>query len=170
MKPDINTIPAFYQNYVKLVTEDKVLDALKNSSKELMTFLDRLTEEQGSYAYAEGKWSIKVLLMHMMDAERIFAYRALRFSRNDRSSLPGFDEQAYAYQANAEEQTLAGLIQMMQHLRQTTIDLYQTFTEEMLLRTGFANNYEVSVNALGFIIAGHERHHLGIIKSRYFPS
>jgi len=167
MKPTVEKIPAFYQNYFLLVKEEDVLQALRNSSSELLDLLKRINEKQSTFAYAEGKWTIKELLMHMMDSERIFAYRALRFSRNDRTSLPGFDEQVYTPQSNANNQSLSDLMLQIKNLRQSTIDLFSTFNEEMLLRSGFANNYEISVIALGFIIAGHERHHLNILKERY---
>jgi hypothetical protein len=167
MKPSVDTIPTFYQNYFLLVKEEQVLDALKNSSNELMVLVQNISEKQSKFSYAEGKWTIKELLVHMMDAERIFAYRALRFSRNDRSSLPGFDEQAYAPESNAGSISLSDLLSHIKNLRQSTIDLFNTFNNDMLLRSGFANNYEMSVIALGFIIAGHERHHINIIKERY---
>ena len=170
MKPTVDTIPTFYQNYFLLVREEQVLDALKNSSNELMVLVQSISEKQSEFSYAEGKWTIKELLVHMMDAERIFAYRALRFSRNDRSSLPGFDEQAYAPESNANNILLSDLILHIRNLRQSTIDLFSTFNSDMLLRSGFANNYEMSVTALGFIIAGHERHHINIIKERYLAN
>lgn len=167
MKPTLEEIPAFYQNYVKLVKEDDVLPALTNSSDLFLSTLKNINEEQASFRYATGKWSIKELVMHLMDAERIFAYRALRFSRNDRTSLHGFDEQAYTPESNAETQSLQLLLTHVKNLRQSTLDLFSTFNEEMLMRKGFANNYEVSVAALGFIIAGHELHHLKVIRERY---
>jgi hypothetical protein len=167
MKPPVEKIPAFYQNYFLLVKEEDVLQALKNSSTELLDLLKSVNETQSTFAYAEGKWTIKELLMHMMDSERIFAYRALRFSRNDRTSLPGFDEQVYTPESNANNQLLSDLIMQIKNLRQSTIDLFSTFNQEMLLRSGFANNYEIGVIALGFIIAGHEKHHLNILKERY---
>ncbi len=169
MRPPIESIPLFYQNYVKLVSEKDVLKALIQSSEELQFVLADISDDQANFAYAKGKWTIKELLMHLMDAERIFIYRALRFARNDRTSLSGFDEQLYAPQSNASSQSIVDLTQHAKNLRQCTIDLYSTFSKEMLLRSGFANNYEISVIAIGFITAGHERHHVNILKERYFP-
>jgi uncharacterized damage-inducible protein DinB len=121
----------------------------------------------GEYRYDVGKWSVKELLNHMMDAERIFAYRALRFSRNDKTPLSGFEENDYAPLANAHARSLKQLTDEMERLRATTIDLYSSFTPEMLKREGTANNNKLSVLNLGYVIAGHETHHRKVISERY---
>jgi len=107
------------------------------------------------------------VLCHMIDAERIFAYRALRFARNDKTALAGWEENEYAPQANASNRSLSKIAAEMAHLRSATIDLYEGFTPEMLSRKGIANNNELSVSVLGFVIAGHEIHHCHILKERY---
>ena len=144
-----------------------MLDALRVSGTLTTGLILAIPEELGEYRYAPGKWSIKELLCHMMDAERIFCYRALRFARNDKTSLHGFDENTYAPEANAHARTLVQLAQECTHLRISTLDLFKSFNEDMLLRTGKANNTEISVLALGYIIAGHETHHRKVLQERY---
>lgn len=165
--PDFNTLPPFYRNYVSFVEQLEMLPALKASAEAAQTLIGTIPEEKGIYRYAEGKWSIKELIGHMMDAERIFAYRALRFARNDHTPLAGFEENNYAPEANAHARTLEQLVREMQNLRTTTLDLFSSFTPEMLTRTGTANNSLVSVVNIGYIIAGHETHHCSVLKQRY---
>jgi uncharacterized damage-inducible protein DinB len=129
--------------------------------------LSNIPEDKGTFAYAPGKWTIKELLCHMIDAERIFAYRALRFARNDQTPLSGFEENDYAPEANADNRAIADIVAEMKRLRLTTIDLYRGFAPAMLDRTGSANNATLSVRNLGFIIAGHETHHRKILTERY---
>lgn len=144
-----------------------VLDALQSSIKKTVALLEPLEEAMGEYRYAPGKWSVKELLCHMMDAERIFAYRALRFSRNDATPLSGFEENDYAPQANAHSRSLQQLVGEMKNLRATSVDLFASMTPEMLQRKGTANNKLVSVINIGYIIAGHETHHRNILTERY---
>lgn len=165
--PDPSMLPPFYAGYVAHVAQLSLLDALHHSHEQLSKALQYLPEDKGIYAYAPGKWTIKEVLCHIQDAERIFAYRALRFARNDKTELPGFDEVKYAPESNAHARTLQQLVNELQRLRITTIDLFNSFTPEMLNRAGTANNNLVSVLNLGYIIAGHEMHHLEVLKSRY---
>jgi uncharacterized damage-inducible protein DinB len=165
--PDPATLPAFYQGYVAHVGNQNLMDALRSCIVETTTLIHSIPESKGEYRYAAGKWSIKELLCHMQDAERIFAYRALRFARNDQTELPGFDEQSYAPNANAHSRTLSQLADEFNRLRLTTLDLFESFTPEMLARCGKANNNMVSVVNLGYIIAGHEVHHRNILIERY---
>lgn len=166
-KPDLAEVPTFYKGYVENVKDMDVIEALQQSSKVALNVFRNISEDMGIYRYAEGKWSIKELLNHMMDAERIFAYRALRFSRNDKTPLPGFEENDYAPLANAHGRTIAQLTNEMERLRASTIDLYSSFSPEMLRREGQANNNKLSVLNLGYVIAGHETHHRKIIVERY---
>ena len=165
--PDFTTLPEFYKNYVSHVKDLDVLEALQSSGAQTIELLKKIDEKMGEYRYAPEKWSIKELLNHMMDAERIFAYRALRFSRNDATPLSGFEENDYAPQANAHGKTLQQLVTEMKNLRQTSIDLFAGMTSEMLQRKGTANNKTVSVVNIGYIIAGHETHHRTILTERY---
>lgn len=143
------------------------MEALRVSGAQTAELALSIPEERGEYRYAPGKWSIKELICHTMDAERIFAYRALRFSRNDATALHGFEENDYAPQANAHSRTLQQLALEMKHLRITSIDLFASFTTEMLQRKGVASNNLISVINLGYIIAGHETHHRNILIERY---
>lgn len=165
--PDFNTLPTFYHHYVMQVHNLNMLDALEQSGKHLQALLRPVSESKGQYRYAEGKWSIKELICHLMDAERIFAYRALRFARNDATELAAFEENEYAPEANAHARTLAQLMLEAETLRKTTIDLFTSFTPEMLQRKGAANKNVVSVINLGYIIAGHETHHRNVLNERY---
>lgn len=166
-KPDLDSIPLFYKGYVENVKDLDLMEALQQSSKVALNVFRAIPEDMGDYRYAEGKWSIKELLNHMMDAERIFAYRALRFARKDETPLHGFEENDYAPNANAHARTVARLCDEMERLRATTIDLFASFTSEMLKRDGTANNNRLSVLNLGYVIAGHETHHRKIIVERY---
>ena len=166
-KPDLSVIPAFYKGYVENVMDLDVIEALKQSSKIALTVFRGIPEDMGEYRYDKGKWSIKELFNHMMDAERIFAYRALRFSRNDKTPLSGFEENDYAPVANAHGRTIAQLTDEMERLRLTTIDLYKSCTPDMFKHEGVANNNRMSVLHLGYVIAGHETHHRKVVVERY---
>lgn len=164
---NLETIPHAYKNYVKQVDESDVLQALRISGHRTQELVHAIKPERADFAYAPGKWTIRELLCHMIDAERIFTYRALRFSRNDKTPLEGFDENTYAPQANASARSLKKIADEMGHLRTSTIDLFESFNEEMLIRKGSANKNEISLVALGFIIAGHEMHHCKVLAERY---
>ncbi len=164
---NLETIPHFYKNYVKQIEEPDVLQALRISGHRMQELVHSIPVAKADFAYEEGKWSIRELLCHVMDAERIFSYRALRFARHDETVLPGFDENDYAKQANASGRTLQKIASEMVHLRASTIDLFESFTPEMLTLKGTASNSELSVVALGFIISGHETHHRKILQERY---
>jgi uncharacterized damage-inducible protein DinB len=166
-RPNIEAAPLFYKKYIENVRDMDLLEALKQSSKVALDIIRTIPEDMGEYRYAEGKWSVKEVLNHMMDAERIFAYRALRFSRNDKTPLSGFEEADYAPQANAHARTILQLAGEMERIRYTTIDLYASFTTEMLKREGTANNSTLSALNLAYIIAGHETHHRKILTERY---
>lgn len=164
---NLQTIPSFYKKYVKLVEEPDLLQALRVSNYRMLDVLASVGEAHQDFRYAEGKWSIRELLCHMIDAERIFAYRALRFARNDKTPLHGWDENDYAPEANAGGRTLRQIADEMSTLRASTLHMFEGFTVEMLGRKGIANENEMSVLALGFIIAGHETHHRKILVERY---
>jgi hypothetical protein len=164
---NLDTVPHFYKNYVKNIEESDLLQALRISGHRCIELIHSIPESKSDFRYADGKWTIREMLCHMIDGERIFAYRALRFARNDKTPLAGFDENEFAPQANAAGRSLAKIAAEMAHLRTSTIDLFESFTPEMLNRKGTANNNELSVMALGFIIAGHETHHCNVLKERY---
>jgi uncharacterized damage-inducible protein DinB len=164
---NLETVPPFYKNYVKQIEETDLLQAMRISGHRCLELVHSIPEEQSDFRYEPGKWSVREVLCHMIDAERIFSYRALRFARNDKTPLAGFEEKDYAPQANASGRTLQKIAAEVAHLRSATIDLFESFTPEMLIRKGTANKNELSVIALGFIIAGHETHHCNILKERY---
>lgn len=167
MLVDIDSVPPFYRNYVRLVTQGDVLEALKASGAHAQSVVSAIPEERAAFRYADGKWSIAEVLCHLMDGERIFGCRALRFARNDPAPLPGYDQDLYVPESNAAARSIARLAGDMARLRASTVDLFASFTPEMLARKGVANQVEVSVLALGCIIAGHERHHIRILQERY---
>lgn len=164
---NLETVPPFYKNYVKQIEETDLLQALRISGHRCLELVHSIAEEKVDFRYADGKWTIRELLCHMIDAERIFTYRALRFARNDKTDLAGFEENDYAIQANASGRSIQKITGEMAHLRSATIDLFESFTPEMLIRKGTANKNELSVIVLGFIIAGHETHHCNVLKERY---
>ena len=166
-RPDLSAIPEGYKGYVTLAKDYDLLEALDIACKRMAELVASLPEDKGEYRYGPDKWSIKELLCHVIDAERIFTYRALRFARNDKTQLPGFEENDYAPEANAHGRTLAQIAQEATHVRQSTVDLFKSFTPEMLQRAGTANGKTMSVFHLGYTIAGHEMHHYNILRERY---
>jgi len=164
---NLETVPHFYKNYVKQVEESDLLQALRISGHRALELVHSIPENKADFKYGSDKWTIRELLCHVIDTERIFAYRALRFGRNDKTPLSSFEENDYAPQANASGRSLQKIAMEMAHLRSSTIDLFEGFTPDMLLRKGPVNKNELSVISLGFIIAGHETHHCNILKERY---
>ncbi|MGV3529181.1 MAG: DinB family protein [Flavisolibacter sp.] len=169
-KPDITYIPAFYQNYVHLVREEDLTKALKNSAKAAEELFYSIPEDQWSFRYAPEKWSISDMLQHLVDAERIFCYRALCFARKDATPLPGFDENDYAAVAGADQRTKSDLMEEFAAVRKATVLLFSSFTDEQVNATGVANQHEISVSAIGFVIAGHLWHHMNVVRERYLPA
>lgn len=167
MRPQPGDYNAYYETYISLVKGDDVLAALESNYKNTQHFLKSIPEENGDYRYASGKWSVKQVIMHMSDTERVFAYRALRIARADTTPLPGYDENIWAENYAAEKRTLSDVVEEFLSLRQSTIHLVKSFDEKMFLRKGTANNNPASVIALVYVIAGHELHHLNVLKERY---
>ena len=164
---NLDTIPHFYKNYVKQIDSPDANSALRISGYRTLELVHSIPEKLADHRYADGKWSIREVICHMMDAERIFAYRALRFARNDSTVLSPFDENLYAPEANAAQRSLKKLADEMHHLRASTSDLFESFSADMLTRKGMVGTNELTVAALGFIIAGHETHHRNVLKERY---
>ena len=166
-KPTSGNFPPYFQKYFDKVSENNILDALQNSLKSHTEYYNSIPESKGDYAYAEGKWSIKEVLCHIIDTERIMAYRALRFSRGDNQALPGFDQDLYIQHADAGKRSLASLIEEYKLVRAATIALYQSYSPEQLDREGHANAYTATARGLGFMMAGHDLHHVSVLKERY---
>jgi uncharacterized damage-inducible protein DinB len=158
----------FYANYIAQVSDEYTLvEELEISLHRFIKFVQNIPMDKFDYRYAEGKWTIKDIIQHLIDAERIFAYRALRFARNDNTDLPGFEENDYVDEANANARSIMELLTEMSSVRHATVLLFKTFSEEQLLRVGTANKNKMSVRALGFVIIGHQNHHQRIFEERY---
>lgn len=166
-KPLGNEYAHYYHTYIGKVPQNDLLEALNDSSQKFVAFLQSIPEEKHNYRYAPGKWAVTEVVAHIIDCERVFAYRALTFARNDKTALPGFDENLYAPESNATNRTMESLIEEYQHVRKSNILMFKNMTDETLLRTGSANGKEITVRALGFIISGHELHHIQVLKERY---
>jgi hypothetical protein len=166
-KPSPSSHPAYFQRYIDQVPEEDLHDAFRNQFPVMKAFLDSISEEQAVYAYAAGKWTLKEVLQHITDTERIFNYRALCMARNEQASLPGFDENEYAAQSFANSRTWKSLAEELLAVRHATELLFGSFNPEALDRTGTSNNNLISVASFGFMIPGHFYHHKRVIEERY---
>ena len=158
---------SYQMNYIKLVSEQNILKGLINQKEEMIHFFKSIPVFKQEYKYAEDKWTIKDLLLHLIDAERIFTYRALRIARNDSTALPGFEENDYVITANANEREFESLLKEYIIVREATISLFENFSDIDLLKLGTTSNASVSVRGIGYCILGHELHHKNIIIERY---
>ncbi len=157
----------FYGKYIKLAPDLSIDNALLKSSESFISFFKNLSDEQALFKYNPDKWSLKELLLHCIDTERIMSYRALRFSRNDKNELPGFEQDDYVFESNANQRKIKDLLNEYKSVRKSTINLFAGFDSKVLERSGNASGNRMSVRALGYIISGHELHHLEICKTRY---
>ncbi|MBE9461841.1 DinB family protein [Dyadobacter subterraneus] len=168
-RSDINPMPPFFDRYINLVEDIDIFDAFeKYSPDKVYSEISKLTDLQDKI-YAPEKWTVKDILQHVIDNERIMAYRALRFSRNDKTALPGYEEAILAANTVASKRSVTDLMEEFNLLRQSTILLFKNMSGEMILNPGVANNTEISPLALGFVIIGHPVHHMNIIRERYYP-
>ena len=165
--PSPSQHPAYYQRYIDLVKQSNLIDALRINAESMDGFFKSLPYERFDFRYAPDKWSVKEVLLHVIDCERIFAYRALRFSRNDKTPLPGFDENTYAPESFAAKRSAESIHDEYKAVREATIQLFNNFSPEQLDRSGISNNNEMSVRSFGYAIAGHEIHHLNVLKEKY---
>ncbi len=169
-KPGKKDYAPYYQGYIKNTTEEDIRVQLRKQMHKTFKVLKSISEKKAGYAYAEGKWTIKELVGHLIDAERIFSYRALAFSRGEDQHLPGWDEKVYTGNGNFNKRKLSDLAEELKLLRMANLLLFKNFSDEMLKKRGIASNNEVTVKAILFILAGHEIHHLKILKERYLKS
>ena len=169
-KPTDAEYPDFYSGYISLVPDGDVIKFLKKQKRMFMGLIDSIPEEGLLYRYAEGKWTIKQIVGHVIDTERIMAYRALVFSRGERQPIPGFNENEYVEKASFNKKDIMGLIQEFAKLRESNLLLIQNFSDEMIDRKGNANDFFFSVRAIIYIIAGHVEHHMNVIKSKYLSN
>ena len=166
-RPEPSEYASYYGKYISLVPDGDILASLRQQMNETLALLRGIPESQAAHRYAPGKWSIKELLGHLMDGERIFAYRALRFARGDQTGLPGFEQDDYIRNASFDDYPLSDLAEEFEHVRQASIFLFQHLNEEAWGRRGAANDSEISVRALAYSIAGHELHHREILRTKY---
>ena len=158
---------SYYATYIDLVVNKDCVTSLQQSLQETLSFYKSIPEEKWLYSYAYKKWTVKEIVQHLMDTERVFAYRALCFSRKEKAELPGFDQDDYLAHSKVNSRSIDSLIEEYISIRNATITLYKSFSKEMLLQIGIASNSPLSVRAAGYIIEGHEKHHCNIIKERY---
>jgi hypothetical protein len=166
-RPASTEYAPYFEKYVSLVPEGDLLQLMSQQIKETTDLLRNITDAQGEYRYAPGKWSLKEVIGHMSDAERVMSYRLLRFARGDQTPLMGFDEETYVNGAAFELHSVQDLLEELAAVRQATLYLLHGLTDEAWERTGKANNNDVTVRGLAFIIAGHELHHRKIIDELY---
>lgn len=169
-RSDIQHMPQFFDRYILLVDDIDIIDGLEATAglyhaPEIKEKLEAL----GDQVYASGKWTAKDIIQHLIDNERIMSYRAMRFARNDKTSLPGYDEELFGTNTTANQRTLDDLLDEFAVVRQSTIALFKSFSDEMFHRSGVSFNQQISPLALGFVLIGHPIHHLRVLQERYFP-
>ncbi|HLM56348.1 MAG TPA: DinB family protein [Pyrinomonadaceae bacterium] len=167
VKPGSGEYASYYEKYVALVPEGDVVETLGRQMDETLALLAGVDEGRAGGSYEPGKWSVKELVGHIIDSERVFAYRALRFARGDQTPLPGFDQETFSRHVDFDSRPLPHIIEEFASVRRATLSLLGSFDEEAWGRRGVASDNEVSVRALAYIIAGHEAHHVRILRERY---
>lgn len=169
-KSELNPMPQYFDRYIALADDIEHMDALQVSLQELENVPVDKWKALGDKVYAPGKWTVKDMLQHMIDTERVFAYRVTSFARNDQQSMLGFDEELFAKNTNANNRTIEDLLDELILVRKSYIAMYRSFTNEMLLRIGNGyNNSRYSVISMSFMIAGHQRWHFKVLEERYYP-
>lgn len=166
-RPVRSEYDSYYDRYIALVPEEDVLIALDQQLADTLILLRGLSEQHGAFRYEAGKWSVKEVLGHMIDVERIMAYRALCIARNDRTPLSGFEQDDYVENGGFDKRSVANLGREFEQVRRSTISLFRNLEPEAWQRRGTANNVDISVRALAYVIAGHELHHKAVLKERY---
>lgn len=162
-------VPEFYRGYLEKAGAADLSGALRYSTKQFRKRIKRIPRKKWDFAYAPGKWTLKQMLQHIIDTERVFLFRALWFARKDPSPLPGFDENAWAMQAEINDRPWSSLVDEFLTLRKSTVQFFDSLNEGILRREGNANQHSISVAALGFLCSGHLMHHLDIIDHFYLP-
>jgi uncharacterized damage-inducible protein DinB len=163
----INEYADFYKSYIQALEDVELIEELEISLHDFIRFVQNIPMDKFDYRYAEGKWTIKEIIQHLIDSERVFSYRALRISRNDKTPLPGFDENEYVANSNGNKRNLQGLLTELAVVRQATLSLFNSFSQEQLQYVGIASENQISLRAIGFIIIGHQKHHQKIFAERY---
>lgn len=168
-KKDIPFLPIYFERYISQVPDMEIVNALDVYGFKMIDIEKEKLIRIGHLVYAPGKWTIDDIMQHLIDTERIFAYRALRIARNDQTPLPGFDENEYADQAHASDRNFDELMDEFMTVRRSTIQLFSSFRSEEMLRQGIGSGNPISVIGLGYTIVGHVIHHMEVIKERYYP-
>jgi hypothetical protein len=169
-RPEPDEYLPYYERYISLVGQEEILTTLEKQLPETAALLSSRTEADGDFRYAPGKWSVKEVVGHLSDSERVFAYRVLRISRNDQTPIEGFEQDDYVRFGSFERRRLTDLVDEFTHVRKATLSLLRNLDGPAWTRRGLANKSEVSVRALAYIVAGHELHHRTILRNRYFSS
>lgn len=163
----VNEYAQFYAGYIQALDNVELLEELEICVHDFIRFVQNIPMDKFDFRYAEGKWTIKDIIQHLIDVERVFSYRALRIARNDATSLPGFDENFYVTNANANTRSIQELLSELALVRQSTLFLFKSFTSAQLGKIGTASDRKVSVRAIGFILIGHQKHHQEVFRERY---
>lgn len=166
-RPDKSEYDPYYERYISLITEDDPIAALAAQPTELQDMFTALPDEKGTYRYDDGKWSIKEVLGHLIDGERIFAYRVFRIARADETPIEGFEQDGYIENAHSNDRSFGGLLEEFNLLRRANLIFFDHLRDEQWRFVGVANNARISVRAIAFIMAGHVRHHTNILSERY---
>ena len=166
-RPETNEYAPYYDKYISLVTDDEIVPVLAAQTTELQDIFTGIPEEKGTFAYGEGKWTIKEVLSHLIDGERMFAYRALRISRGDETPIEGFEQDGYIENSHANSRNFAELLEEFNLLRRANLLLFNNLDDNGWTCVGTASENKVSVRALAYIMAGHVRHHIHILNERY---
>lgn len=157
----------FLATYIKVLNDVELMEDLEISLHQFIKFVQNIPMDKFDYRYAEGKWTIKDIIQHLIDSERVFSYRAMRISRNDATPLPGYDENNFAENTNANARSIQDLLAELSAVRFSTIFLFKSLTEDQLMRIGTVSDNLVSVRALGFVIIGHQKHHQQVFEEKY---
>lgn len=168
-KLDVTEAGKFYRGYLEYSSGTPLFESFESNHKKLLDIISGLDDEKAMFRYAPGKWSLKQMFGHMIDMEQIFSYRALSIARGEKTELPGYDHNSYVEQANFEEWPISEFPKRFKAIRKFTTLMFESFSDEMLMRNGVASGAPFTVRSLGFIIAGHELHHLSIYYERYLP-
>ncbi|WP_418262972.1 DinB family protein [Flavobacterium faecale] len=157
----------YFSTYINALENEDLIEDLEISLHQFIKFVQNIPMDKFDFRYAEGKWTIKDIIQHLIDSERVFSYRAMRISRNDKTALPGFDENDYVANTNANTRGIQDLLTELSAVRFSTLYFFKSLSDEQLIREGIASGSAVSVRALGFLIMGHQKHHQKIFKERY---
>lgn len=167
VKPSVEEYAPFYKRYIELAPEGAILAHLAQQKDASLAWMEQVPTDKWDYRYEPNKWSLKEIWVHLMDTERVFTYRAMRISRKDATPLPGFDHNGFVPNSGASARSVASIHQEYDLLRQSTIQLFNNFSDEMWAQLGNASDHPISVRALAYLVAGHELHHINIMEERY---